>query len=216
MKKKMTFPSLQEALETVPRIHGHVCTASYLGCRMGLYAMKHIRFKRKRDLSVGVEIVTCAADGIAAATQCSFGGGRQSHLDHGKFSAYFGNWMTGEAIRVKLKKEVDREHIEYGKKLEQFYRDLPYMEFEEAQERKKSLKEEEDALIEKWGKMSDEELFILEKADIDPEKLKTPLDKQYIPDPRECDGCGDITERSKMIEKDGGLLCKPCAGLFGR
>ncbi|RMF91382.1 MAG: hypothetical protein D6733_01245 [Methanobacteriota archaeon] len=214
-KKEMKFPTLQEALETVPRIHGHVCSASYLGARMGLYAMKHLRLQRKRDLAVGVEILTCAADGIAAATQCSFGGGRLTHLDHGKFSAYFGNWMTGEAIRVKLNPAVDMEHILYGKTLNDFYRDLPNMTMEQAKRRKAELKKVEDRLIEKWDGMADEELFILEKADIDPNVLKAPLDQQYIPEPIQCAVCGDITESSKTIERDGQRLCKPCAGAFG-
>jgi formylmethanofuran dehydrogenase subunit E len=214
MQKKMKFPSLKEALETVPKIHGHVCTASYLGARMGLYAMKHLRLERKRDLAVGVEILTCAADGIAAATQCSFGGGRLVYLDHGKFSAFFGNWMSGEAIRVKLRPEVDMEHIEYGKKLSDFYRSLPAMPIEKAQKIKKGLKKIENALIDKWDKMGDEELFILQKADINPEILKSPLDQQYIPDPVRCASCSDITESSKTVKKNGKLFCKTCCGLW--
>jgi formylmethanofuran dehydrogenase subunit E len=214
-KKEMKFPSLKEALETVPKIHGHVCTASYLGARMGLLAMKHIKLKRKRDLSVGVEVLTCAADGIAAATQCSFGGGRLTHLDHGKFSAIFGNWMTGEAIRIKLKPDVDIEHIGYGKILNMFYKDLPHITMEEAQKKKASLKKEEDALIEKWDKMGDDELFVIEKVDIDPNLLKAPLDQQYIPEPLNCESCGDITESSKTFLRNGKRLCKACAGAFG-
>jgi formylmethanofuran dehydrogenase subunit E len=214
-KKKMKFPTLKEALETVPKIHGHVCTASYLGARMGLYAMKYLKLKRKRDLAVGVEILTCAADGIAAATQCSFGGGRLIHLDHGKFSAIFGNWMTGEVIRVKLRPSVDMEHILYGKTLSHFYKDLPNMTMELAQNRKADLKKVEDALIEKWDKLSDDDLFILEKADVDPKLLKAPLDQQYIPEPVECALCGDVTESSKTVLKEGRKICKPCAGAFG-
>ena len=213
-EKKLEFPSLKEALETVPRIHGHVCTASYLGCRMGLYAMRHLKLKRKRDLAVGVEILTCAADGISAATQCSYGSGRLTLLDHGKFSAYFGNWMTGESIRVKINPKVDREHIEYGKKLDQFYRGLPGMSMEKAQSLKAGLKKIEDALIEKWEKIADKDLFILKEADIDPNLLKAPLDQQYIPMPVECAVCGDITESSKTLLKKGRYLCKPCAGAF--
>ncbi len=214
-KKEMKFPSLKEALETIPKIHGHVCTASYLGARMGLYAMKHIKLKRKKDLAVGVEILTCAADGIAAATQCSFGGGRLIHLDHGKFSAFFGNWMTKEAIRLKLNPAIDMEHVLYGNALSKFYHDLPKITMEDAKKRKADLKKIEDSLIEKWDKISDDELFILEKADLDPNILKAPLDQQYISKPIDCESCGDITESSKTIVKDGRSLCRTCAGIFG-
>ena len=137
---KMKFPTLKEALETVPKIHGHICTASYLGTRMGLLANKNIELKRKRDLCVGVEILTCAADGIAAATQCSFGSGRMVFLDHGKFSAIFCNRMTGEAIRVKCKPEIDKEHVAYGTRLEKFYRSLDNVTMEEAMAKKEKLK----------------------------------------------------------------------------
>jgi formylmethanofuran dehydrogenase subunit E len=213
-KKEMKFPSLEEALQTVPKIHGHVCSASYLGARMGLYAMQHLKLERKRDLAVGVEILTCAADGISAAAQCSFGGGRMTLLDHGKFSAIFGNWMTGEAIRVKLNPNVDIDHIEYGKKLSQFYLALPKITMEEAQAKKKSLKKIEDRLIEKWGRIPENELFIIEEVSIDPNILKAPLDQQYIPDPVNCSSCNDITESSKTRLKDGKRLCKSCAESF--
>lgn len=208
----MKFPSLGEVLETVPKIHGHVCTASYLGSRMGLLAMKHIKLKRKKDLCVAVEILTCAADGIAAATQCSFGGGRLVFLDHGKFSAIFCNRVTKEAVRVKCKPSVDKEHIAYGTLLDKFYRSLDRVTMEEAIAEKARLKKIEDALIAKWNKMSDEELFIVSKVEVDPTNLQYPLDQQYIPKPITCAKCGDIVEKSRTIEKEGKRLCKPCAG----
>jgi len=34
---------------------------------MALYAMKHLQLKRKKDLCAAVEILTCAADGIAGS-----------------------------------------------------------------------------------------------------------------------------------------------------
>jgi len=211
-KGKMKFPTLKEALETVPKIHGHICTASYLGTRMGRLAMNHIKLKRKRDLCVGVEILTCAADGIAAATQCSFGSGRMVFLDHGKFSAIFCNRMSGEAVRVKCKPEVDKEHIAYGTQLDRFYRSLDKVTMEEALADKRKLKKIEDALIEKWDKMADDEMFIVTKVSINPKDLLYPLDQQYIPDPTNCDACGDIVEKSKTCEKEGNRVCKVCAG----
>ncbi len=211
-KGEVKFPTLEEALETVPKIHGHICTASYLGTRMGRLAMKHIKLKRKRDLCVGVEILTCAADGIAAATQCSFGSGRMVFLDHGKFSAIFCNRMTCETVRVRCKPDIDREHIAYGKQLDRFYRSLDKVTMEEALTEKVGLKKIEDALIEKWDKMSDDEIFAVTKVEINPGDLLYPLDQQYIPDPITCYSCGDIVEKSRTIGKEGNRICKICAG----
>lgn len=213
-KGKPEFPSLEEALSVVPKIHGHICTASYLGTRMGLYAMKHLQLKRKRDLCVGVEILTCAADGIAAATQCSYGSGRMVLLDHGKFAAIFVDKQTGKGVRITCKESVDREHIAYGKKLAEFYKELDSRSFEEALKEREKLKKEEDMLIEKWSRMKDEELFNIKKIEADPKKLMMPLSVQYIVEPEKCSICGEITEKSKMIEKDGKLICKICSGEF--
>jgi formylmethanofuran dehydrogenase subunit E len=204
------YPTLKEALETVPKIHGHICTASYLGVRMGLYAMKHLKLERKRDLCVGVEILTCAADGIAAATQCSFGSGRMVLLDHGKFSAIFCNWRTGEAIRVKCVKSVDREHIAFGAKLEEFYRTREKKTMEEARAERRKLNVIEDALIHKWDGMSDEELFLVSRVEVDSRNLQYPLEQQYIPNPVTCGECGDLVERSRTKLMDGRHLCKTC------
>lgn len=213
-KGKVVFPNLEEALSVVPKMHGHICTASYLGTRMGLYAMKHLKVKRKRDLCVGVEILTCAADGIAAATQCSYGSGRMVLLDHGKFAAIFADKQTGRGVRITCRESVDREHIAYGKKLAKFYRELDKKSFEEALKEREKLKNEEDELIEKWSRMKDEELFNIKKIEIDPKKLIMPLDLQYIVEPEKCSVCGEITEKSRMREKNGKLICKICSGEF--
>jgi formylmethanofuran dehydrogenase subunit E len=214
-KGPLTYPDLAEVLEVVPKIHGHICTASYLGSRMALRAVKDLDIKRKKDLCAAVEILTCAADGIQAATCCSFGSGRLTFLDHGKFSAILSNRMTGEAVRVRPVPEVDAEHIEYGKQLEKFYRMQGQgASMEELKAERKRLKVIEDALIEKWGGMSDDNLLICTRVKVDPKDLMYPLENQYIPEPTKCPGCGELTERSRMIEGPDGTSCKACAGLF--
>ncbi len=204
------YPTLEEALKTVPKIHGHICTASYLGTRMGLYAMKHLKLERKKDLCVGVEVLTCAADGIAAATQCSFGSGRMVFLDHGKFSAFFCNWRTDDAIRVKCVKDVDEEHIDFGSKLEKFYRTREGKSMEDAMAERAKLDEIEGELIEKWSKMKDEELFVVSEVKVDSNSLQYPIEQQYIPHRVTCDQCGDIVERSRTKMEDRKRLCKTC------
>jgi len=216
-KKKIgppKYPPLDEVLKIVPKIHGHVCTASYLGSRMALLAVQHLDLKRKKDLAAAVEVLTCAADGIASATTCSFGSGRLVFLDHGKFSAIFSNWITGKSVRVSLKPEIDKEHIEFGTKLNDFYVKLEERNMEEAMAARKKLNVIEDDLIKKWHKMSDEELFIVTEVDVNPEDLKYPLDQQYIPEPIHCSKCGELTEKQKTMKINGDRLCKPCAGEF--
>lgn len=206
------YPSLEETLKIVPKIHGHVCTASYMGSRMALLAVKQLDLKRKKDLCAAVEILTCAADGIASATTCSFGSGRLVFLDHGKFSAIFCNWQTGKAVRVSLKPEIDKEHIAFGTKLNDFYLKLKDRSMGEAKAAREKLDVEEAGLIKKWHKMDDDELFIATEVEVNPDDLKYPLDQQYIPKPITCAKCGDIAEKSRTMERGGERLCKPCAG----
>ncbi|MBU2560571.1 hypothetical protein KKA03_06715 [archaeon] len=208
------YPPLSEVLKIVPKIHGHVCTASYLGARMALLAVKHLDLKRKKDLAAAVEILTCAADGIASATTCSFGSGRLVFLDHGKFSCIFCNWMTGKAVRVSLVPEIDKEHIEFGTRLRDFYVKLKERSMEEAEAAREELDTHERGLIEKWHKMSDDDLFIIKEVEVNPEDLKYPLDQQYIPEPVKCANCGELTEKLKTLKINGDRLCKPCAGEF--
>ncbi len=206
------YPSLEETLKIVPKIHGHVCTASYLGSRMALLAVKHLDLQRKKDLCAAVEILTCAADGIASATTCSFGSGRLVFLDHGKFSAIFCNWQTGKAVRVKLMPDIDKEHIAFGTKLSDFYIKLKDRTMEEANAARKHLDAEEEGLMKKWHEIDDDELFVVTDVELSPEDLQYPLDQQYIPGPVTCAKCADVTEGSKTTEKAGKRLCKPCAG----
>jgi formylmethanofuran dehydrogenase subunit E len=181
---------------------------------MALLAMRHLKLERKKDLCAAVEILTCAADGISSATTCSFGSGRLVFLDHGKFSAIFCNWQTGEAVRVRLKPEVDREHIAFGAKLNDFYIKLKDRTMEEAKAAREKLDAEEEELIKKWHKMEDNELFIVDKVEVDPKDLQYLLEQQYIPNPIECDECGELVEESRTVAKGGKRLCKACAGVF--
>jgi formylmethanofuran dehydrogenase subunit E len=168
----------------------------------------------KKDLAAAVEILTCAADGIASATTCSFGSGRLVFLDHGKFSCIFCNWMSGKAVRVSLVPEIDKEHIAFGTRLSDFYVKLNERSLDEAKASREELDTHERKLIEKWHKMSDDELFIVKEVEVNPEDLKYPLDQQYIPTPVECAKCGELTEKMKTVERDGERLCRPCAGVF--
>lgn len=209
-KRAPRYPSLREALETVPKVHGHICTASYLGTRMGHLAVRLLNLRRKRDLVAAVEILTCAADGIAAATQCSFGSGRLVFLDHGKFAAIFGNLATGEAIRVKCAPSIDEEHIAYGRQLERFYRIYAKGDLEKALAERKRLQEIERQLILKWHRMSDSELFVVTRVEVDLSKLMYPLEVQYISSPERCSVCDELTEASRL----SGGICKLCSGEF--
>jgi formylmethanofuran dehydrogenase subunit E len=181
---------------------------------MALLAVTYLDLERKKDLCAAVEILTCAADGIASATTCSFGSGRLVFLDHGKFSSIFCNRRTGKAVRVSLRPEVDKEHIEYGKKLNEFYLKLKDRTLEEARNARAKLDEEEAKLIRKWHKMDDDELFIVTSVKVDPKKLQYPLDQQYITNPINCDDCGEYVESSRTITRNSEVLCKTCAGIF--
>ncbi|MFQ6051143.1 MAG: FmdE family protein [Candidatus Hydrothermarchaeota archaeon] len=210
--KELKEMTLDEILETVRRVHGHVCTASYLGARMGMLALKKLDIKRKRDLCATVEVLTCAADGIASATNCSFGSGRLTFKDYGKFAAIFCDRRTGKTIRIRCREDVDEEHIRYGSELAKFYEKVDNLSDEEAEKWRKELFDIEDGLLEKWNKMGDDELFIVSEVKVNPEDMMYPLDTQYITNAIKCARCNDLVEERKTVEKDGKRYCRPCAG----
>jgi len=72
----------------------------------------------------------------------------------------------------------------------------------------------EEKLIAKWSKMSDKQLFVLSKVEINPSDLQYPLAQQYIPSPINCSSCGELTEKSRTIKKNGKRICKVCAGVI--
>ncbi len=210
--KDLKGMTLEEILETVKRVHGHVCTASYLGARMGMIALRELDIKRKSDLCSSVEVLTCAADGIASATNCSFGSGRLTFKDYGKFAAIFCDRRTGKTIRIKCREEIDEEHIKYGAELAKFYEKVKNLSDEEAEAWRKELFDIEDGLLEKWNKLADDELFIISEVNVRPEDIMYPLNSQYITNAIKCAGCGDLVEKIKTIEKGNKRYCHPCAG----
>jgi len=72
------MPSFSELLEACAALHRHLCPRQVLGVRMGLFAGQLLDLplpqphNSKRLLTI-VETDGCAADGVAAATNCWVG-----------------------------------------------------------------------------------------------------------------------------------------------
>lgn len=95
--------------------HGHRCPFMPIGYRMGLVAMRELGVERVKDHGVFalVEIgvghpQTCMADGVMAATGCTYGKLMMERLGYGKMALVL--YAPGkEAIRVCLRPEFQDE-----------------------------------------------------------------------------------------------------------
>ena len=108
-------------------------------------------------------------------------------MDYGKMAATFMNLKTGRAIRIVAKEESRQKAKEYFPEIENKY----------------------EAQLEAYKIMPDDELFEIMDVKI---ALK-PEDMPGRPMKRvRCDSCGEHVQDMREIEKNGKVLCRPCAG----
>jgi len=177
-------------LESV-KIHGHLCPGQVLGVKMSILGLSKIEIedpkgKDRKGLIVFVEMDRCATDAVQSVTGCSLGHRTMKFIDYGKMAATFVNLKTGKAIRIIAKEEVREKAKEY---------------FPEVQDKYK-------AQLEAYKIMADEELFDVMhvKVNLRPEDMPgRPISRV------QCAMCGEHVQDMREINKNGKLLCKPCA-----
>jgi formylmethanofuran dehydrogenase subunit E len=107
-------------------------------------------------------------------------------MDYGKMAATFVNLKTGNAVRVIAKEGSRQKAKEYFPEIENKY----------------------EAQLEAYKIMPDEDLFDLMQVNvkINPEDMPgRPL--QRI----QCDSCGEYVQDLREIQRNGRVLCRPCA-----
>lgn len=173
------------------KIHGHLCPGQVLGVRMSMLGLRlagieEPQGKDRKNLIVFVEMDRCAADAVQSVTGCSLGHRTMKFMDYGKMAATFVNLKTGKAVRILAKEEAREKAKEY---------------FPEIQDKYK-------AQLEAYKIMSNTELFdIMDvKVNIKPEDMPgRPLRRIR------CSSCREYVQDMREINKNGKLLCKPCA-----
>jgi formylmethanofuran dehydrogenase subunit E len=191
----MTFKSL---LDESARIHGHLCPGQVLGVRMSLLGLREIgitnpRGMDRKSLIVFVEMDRCATDAVQCVTGCSLGRRTMKFMDYGKMAATFVNLKTGQAVRV-LAREDAREN---------------------AQALLPDISDKHRAQLEAYKIMPEKALFAAKAVTVTlrPEDMPgRPL--RRVP----CDACGEHVQDMREIERNGRILCRPCAegGYYSR
>jgi len=183
--------SFEELLEKSTAIHGHICAGQVIGVRLAMLGLAHIgidqpRGRDRKKFYVLVEIDRCATDAIQTVTGCSLGKRSLKWLDYGIMAATFVNLEDGRAVRITAREESRELADLYCPEIEDKYR----------------------RQLEAYRIMPDHQLFIIQpvKVKVPPEDMPgRPLRRV------QCAECGDWVQDGREENRDGRLLCRPCA-----
>ncbi len=180
-----------ELLEESVRVHGHLCPGQVLGVRLSILGLELIgiddpKGSQRKDLMVFVEIDRCATDAIQSVTGCSLGKRSLRWKDYGIMAATFLNLKTGKAFRVVAREESRQAAANYFPDIEDKYR----------------------RQLEAYKVMPDRELFQVQEVRVSvPEEDMPGRPKRRV----QCQVCGDWVQDSRDVEKEGRIMCRPCA-----
>jgi formylmethanofuran dehydrogenase subunit E len=183
------------------RFHGHLCP----GLALGYAAVNAARTVLAEGHAVDEELVTvvendsCAVDAIQVLLGCTFGKGNLIFRDWGKQVFTFMARNTGASMRVSFKGPMPFSLERRGLK--------GLIESGQASEEDK----------EKWALLRRE--ASLKLLSCDPREFFNvrEIHVEFPPKARvvttvPCDACGEATVQSRMVEQNGKLLCRECAG----
>lgn len=182
--------TLDEYLQEAERAHGHLCAGQVLGVRMAMLGLKRLEIDdpaqdRKRLLTY-VEIDRCATDAVAVVTGCRLGKRALKFRDWGKTAATFVDLETRRAVRVAAKDSSKAAAS------------AMYPEISARSAQMKAYQE-----------MADQDLFdeAWVEVDVRPEDLPG-----YKAERAVCAACGEGIQFKREVERNGGVLCRGCAG----
>jgi formylmethanofuran dehydrogenase subunit E len=182
--------------------HGHLCPMFYLGFRMGKYGLKKLKRGRESGVKLHavVEFANCFGDGIQFVTGATFGKNNLHLDDQGKFAASFYDLVSGNSLRVRMKKDMVERVLEYGMSGKEVKKLPPTKREEEAKRLMTSGKEMVDLL----KGLEDEALFEETPAPDFSPKEGPSLDYLF------CEKCEELTliEYAKVTGHTN--LCRAC------
>lgn len=177
---------IPEDLEQAVAFHGHLCPGLAIGYRAAKAAMERMGLARAHDeeLVCVAENNSCSVDAVQYLTGCTFGKGNLVFRDHGKQVFTFASRARpGKAVRVSLRAGAVPP---------------PGAEGMDPAERRRLA-------LERLLAAPAEELFDIREID-----FELPREAEILPS-LPCEECGEPTMRTRLVEKDGRLLCIPCS-----
>jgi formylmethanofuran dehydrogenase subunit E len=184
--------SFHELLFSSARAHGHLCPGQVVGVRMALLGCRLIGFddpsaiEQIKKLLVYVEMDRCTADAVAHVTGVKLGRRSLKFLDYGIMAATFLNLKTGKAFRV-ISTEESRDLVS-------FYAPEGMGKGE--------------AQLAAYQKMPDSVLFRVQEVRISVHDEDMPGPTKYK---ATCMRCGQVVRDRREVDRNGEILCKPCA-----
>ncbi|MFQ5800142.1 MAG: FmdE family protein [Candidatus Hydrothermarchaeales archaeon] len=189
-------------LEDGVRFHGHLCPMFYLGVRMGELALKKLNRERENGVKLHavVEFANCFGDGIQYVTGATFGKNNLHLEDRGKFASSFYDLGSGMSLRLRMKENVAKNVLKYGKAGRKVKK-LPAAKREEEARRLMVTGKE---MVEWLKGLADEELF--ETTPAPPFTPKEGPSLDYVT----CQKCGELTLKEYTKKKGSTPLCRSC------
>jgi formylmethanofuran dehydrogenase subunit E len=179
------YMDIPEDLQKVAEFHGHLCPGLAIGYRAAIEALRELGLSRAYDeeLVCVVENDSCSVDAVQYLTGCTFGKGNLIFKDYGKQVFTFASRSRpGKGLRISLRPDI----------------------FSSPGEEADASRRREEVL-ERLLTARAEELFYLDRVDLDlPEEAR-------IVSSEPCSNCGEPTMRSRLVERNGKLLCIPCS-----
>ncbi len=191
----------------VIKFHGHSCPGMAIGYRVSEVAIRELLSTRAEDeeLVAIVENDSCSVDAIQVITGCTIGKGNLIFKDYGKQVYTFLNRQTSEAIRVSIKKSIDKLDPEF------FHARQKALSSTATQKEIDEYVKVKNALTERILKeIPDEELFKIESVEMEfPEEAR--IFKSIY-----CAQCGEQVSEHRARVENGEVVCIPCFNEYSR
>jgi formylmethanofuran dehydrogenase subunit E len=186
--------AFEKLLETSTDAHGHLCPGQVVGVRMAMLGCRLIgldeprRHDQIKKLIIYVEMDRCTADAVAHVTGVKLGRRSLKFMDYGIMAATFVNLETGKAFRVVSTEEARSLASAYAPEIAD-----------------KHMQQ-----LEAYRRMPDSVLFRVQQVRVKIDDCDLPGPTRYK---ARCSRCGQVVrDQREIIEDDGTLLCRPCAG----
>ncbi len=172
--------------------HGHLCPGQVVGVRMAMLGCRLIdldapsRHDQIKKLIIYVELDRCTADAVAHVTGVKLGRRSLKFVDYGIMAATFVNLETHKAYRVVSTEEA---------------RDLAPVYAPEV-----TGKCPQQLLA--YRRMPDSVLFRVQQVEMQIQDFDMPGPTRYK---AVCSRCGQVIRDCREVQKEGLILCKPCA-----
>jgi formylmethanofuran dehydrogenase subunit E len=182
--------------------HGHICPGLSLGYVAGKAALNWIKETHAPDEEVVaiVENDSCFVDAIQVLTGCTFGKGNFIYKDYGKMALTLLSRRTNSGVRLSLLPGAfspDDKQMALRQKVMQGQADETEKKLFQEFHRQRSRNIVESPV---------EKLFT-----VNPIEGNIP-DKARIAHSEPCARCGEPTMVTKLVEVNGGRICRGCAG----